>query len=86
MIEFYIELTNTRKGEPLYSWRDRFSVTAPDERQALARVETQTGLRFAFERETDTGTKHRARRAAVCAFVEVFDPDQHPEQLVVVLK
>lgn len=77
--EFYVEITDTFGGEANYCWVSRFAVMANNPRHAISKVSRETGYRFRQEWNDGEIVRYNARGAAVCAFVEYFDPDKHSE-------
>lgn len=83
--EYYVEMTDTYAGEANYCWVHRFAVTAKSETHAISKVSRETGFRFRKECDYGDTIRYKAKRACVCAFLEVFDPDRHNETRIKVL-
>lgn len=79
---FRVEVTDTFCGEANYSWVRRYKVAASTMRGAIGKVSRVNG--YTFRKDWDSGdvTRYKAQGygAAVCAFVEHWEAEQHEDE------
>ena len=76
---YFVEVTDTYRGEANYSWVARHRVRATSIRGAIVRVNRDSGL--GLRRAADYGdcVRYDSRSGATCAFVAEWDESAHGE-------
>jgi len=77
---YFVEVTDTFRGEANYSWCARFKVHANTMRGAMRKVEQRSPYAGGIYKDMDYGDMQRWhwREASVCAFIEDYvDQAEH---------
>lgn len=77
---YAVEFTDTFAGEANYCWVERFTVRAANTRQAITRAKQRRySSPVPVHTASDYGDMVRIdiKGAAVCAFIEYLDPEEH---------
>ena len=73
---FFVEMTDTFRGEANYSWVNRFMVKAKTKRGAIGKVTRETGYHARIDWDNGDSARYNVQGACICYFVSEAQGDE----------